>query len=159
MGSHQKVTNIKIPQIARWRVAGVRDTKIAQLLGMSPQGVNCIVQSQEYKEYEAAILNGHISSMDRALAGKVEAIHHEFRVLVPAAMRVLVDAVTQRRDLKTALEAAKEIFKRDPERTLPEQRSDEYIAPGIPNEVLDNAAAEGNVIAASLKDEEKKAVN
>ena len=69
----QKLT-IKIPQIARWYVAGVSIVKIAELLGMTPMGVQKIMESSEYKEYQAAVLNGHLSAMDRALAGKVEAI-------------------------------------------------------------------------------------
>lgn len=153
-----KTLNIKIPQIARWRIAGISDVKIQQLLGMSPGGLARILATQEYQEYEAALMNGHLSAMDQALAGKVEAIHQEFKTCVPAALRCLVDTVTQRRDLKAALEAAKTIFKLDPERTFAEAGA-EAVAPGVPAEILDAAAEDGNKVAASLDSEAKKAVN
>lgn len=140
-------TNLKIPQIARWRMAGISDTTIQKLLGMSSGGLAQLLASSEYKEYEAALLNAHLSKMDEALAGKVDLIHQEFRVAVPAALRCLVDTVTQRRDLKAALGAAKEILDRDPDRTLVTNASQEPVAPGVPAEVLDNAAEEGNKIA------------
>ncbi len=159
MSNYTKTINIKIPQIARWRIAGISDTKIQQLLGMSPGGLARLLATQEYKEYEAALMNGHLSAMDKALSGKVEAIHNEFRTAVPAAMRALVDAVTQRRDLRAALEAAKEIFDRDPDRTLPKSRNDEAVAPGVPAEILQAASDEGNKVAESLQTEAKKVVN
>jgi len=86
-----KLVNIKIPQIARWRIAGVTDRKIADLIGMSGSGLAQILATAEYQDYEAALLNGHLSAMDRALAGKVEAIQQECRLAVPAALRCLVD--------------------------------------------------------------------
>ena len=50
-----KTSNIKIPQIARWRIAGITDTKIAELIHMSGQGLARILATQEYKDYEAAL--------------------------------------------------------------------------------------------------------
>ena len=150
-------THIKIPQIARWRIAGISDTKIQQLLGMSSSGLAQILATQEYRDYEAALLNGHLSAMDRALACKVEAIHQELRQAVPAALRFLVDAVTQRRDMRTAFMAAREILDRDPDHTLPAAKADESIAPGVPSAVIEAAAEEGNKIAQTY--DAKKAVN
>jgi hypothetical protein len=144
-----KTSSIKIPQIARWRIAGVTDTKIAELIHMSIPGLARILATDEYKQYEAALLNGHLSDMDRALAGKVSAIHQEMRQAVPAALRALVDTVTQRRDLKAAMVAAKEILNRDPDRSLPDHADSGDTAQGIPTEVLEAAAAEGNKIASN----------
>jgi hypothetical protein len=126
---------------------------------MSSSGLAQILASPEYIEEEAAYLNGHLSAMDRALAGKIEAIHQEMRQAVPAALRALVDTVTQRRDLKAAMLAAKEILNRDPDRSLVESRSDEAVAPGIPAEVIEAAAQEGNKIASTYAEAEKKVVN
>jgi hypothetical protein len=142
-----KTTNIKIPQIARWRVAGVTDTRIATLMQMSLNGLARILATQEYKDYEAALMNGHLSAMDQALAGKVAEIQNECRQAVPAALRCLVDTVTQRRDLKAALAAAREILDRDPDHTLVTQDSEACVAPGVPAAVVDAAAAEGTKIA------------
>jgi hypothetical protein len=143
-----KTTNIKIPQIARWRIAGVTDLRIAQLMQMSLGGLARILASQEYIEYEAALMNGHITAMDSALAGKIDEIRGECRKAVPAALRCLVDAVTQRRDLKAAMVAAKEILDRDPDRTLA-STGNEAIAPGVPVAIIDAAIEEGNRIAQS----------
>jgi hypothetical protein len=144
-----KTTNIKIPQIARWRIAGVTDIRIASLMQMTLSGLARILSSKEYIEYEAALMNGHIGAMDEALAGKIKEIQGECRRAVPAALRALVDTVTQRRDLKAALQAAKEILDRDPDRTLPATAEQEAVAPGIPAEVINAAAEESNKIASS----------
>lgn len=150
-----KLPHIKIPQVARWRIAGITDRKIADMLGMSVSGLARLLASPEYQDYEAALMNGHLSAMDRALAGKVEAIHNECRQAVPAALRCLVDTVTQRRDLKAAMAAAKEILDRDPDRTLPASPDQEAVAPGVPASVLDSAAEEGNRIATTYVDAKK----
>src|SRR5258708_2685457 len=149
------LTHIKIPQVAGWRIAGITDRKIADMLGMSVSGLARLLASPEYQDYEAALMNGHLSAMDRALAGKVEAIHNECRQAVPAALRCLVDTVTQRRDLKAAMAAAKEILDRDPDRTLPASADQEAVAPGVPASVLDSAAEEGNKIASTYTDPKK----
>jgi len=156
--------NIKIPQIIRWRVAGLSEVKIADLLGMTTQAIRMIVTSQGYQDEEAAYLNGHLSAMDEALAGKVDVIHQNFRAAVPAAMRCLIDAVTQRKDLKTAIAAAGEILDRDPDRTLSKQsqrKEGEHEAPKLPDEVLNQAVIESNDIARSLNQssKDKKQVN
>jgi hypothetical protein len=154
-----KTANIKIPQIVRWRVAGITDTKIGQMLGMSVSGLAHLLASPEYIEAESAYMNGHLSAMDRAMAGKVDAINQEMRNAVPAALRCLVDTVTQRRDLKAAMAAAKEILDRDPDRTLVAQ-SQEAAAPGIPAAVIDAVVEEANKTAENYnKDAEKKKVN
>ena len=143
-----KTTNIKIPQSSRWRIAGVSDTRIAVLMQMSIPGLARILATTEYKEYEAALMNGTLNAMDMAMAGKVAEIQNECRKAVPAALRALVDTVTQRRDLKAAMAAAKEILDRDPDRTLA-PAGEEAIAAGIPASVIDAAAAEGQRIAES----------
>ena len=127
-------------------MSGVTDTRIAQLMQMSIPGLARILASDEYKDYEAALMNGHISAMDQALAGKVEEIRNEVRQAVPAALRALVDTVTQRRDLKAALAAAREILDRDPDRVLPTQDGDAAGALTVPTAVIDAAAAEGQKI-------------
>lgn len=137
---------IKIPQIARWRVAGIKDTKIAELLHMSGPGLARILATPEYKEFEAAYLSGQLTEMDRRMAGRIDAIQQEMRCAVPAAMRCLVETVTQKRDLKAALEAAKEILDRDPDRTLGKGKDAGVGDFRLPEGVLDAAADEGNKI-------------
>lgn len=155
-------TKIKVPQIARWRIAGVSEVKIADLLGVTVQSIRQIVQSQEYVDEETSLLNAHLSAMDEALAGKVDVIRQNFRAAVPAAMRCLVDAVTQRKDLKSAMAAAKEILDRDPDRTLTtvQPRAEEDATQKqVPDEVLAQAVAESNEIHKALNGQDKKGVN
>src|SRR5260370_4042824 len=92
-------TNIKIPQIVRWRIAGISDTKIQKMLGMSSSRLAPILASPEYIVEEAAYLNGHLSAMDRAMAGKIEAIHQRICIAGTAALRPLLETETQRTDL------------------------------------------------------------
>jgi hypothetical protein len=129
---------------------------MAELLQMTPAGVAAIKSSKDYQEYETGVLNGHLTDMDRALAGRVSAIRKEMQIAVPAALRCLVDAVTQRQDLPTALAAAKEILKRDPDRTLSEETAGATSA--VPAAVLDAAAEEGNHISQE-KNPPKEQVN
>lgn len=150
-----KIPNIKIPQIARWRIAGVSDKRIADELHMTVSGLARLLATAEYQDYEAALMNGHLTAMDAALAGKVRLIHDEMRQAVPAACRALVDIVTQRRDMKAAFAAAREILDRDPDRTLPACASEEAVAPGVPAAVLEAAAVEGNKIASTYVDTKK----
>jgi hypothetical protein len=141
---------IKIPQIARWRVAGIKDTKIAELLHMSNPGLARILATPEYKEFEAAYLAGQLTEMDRKMAGRIDLIHQEMRGAVPAAMRCLVETVTQKRDLKAALEAAKEILDRDPDRTLGKGKDAGVGDFRVPEAVIDAAADEGNKISEAV---------
>lgn len=154
-----KTTNIKIPQIARWRISGVTDIRIAALMQMTLSGLARILASPEYIEYEAALMNGHLGAMDEALAGKIKEIQGECRRAVPAALRCLVDTVTQRRDLKAALQAAKEILDRDPDRTLMSTAEQEAVIPGVPAEVINQAAAEANKIAENYENKPKPKPN
>lgn len=158
-GAVGTTTAFKIAQIARWRVAGVSFVRIAEALQMTAVGVKHITETPEYKEYEAAIMNGHLSKLDEALAGRVDLIRNEFRGAVPVACRTLVEAAMQRRDLKAALEASKEILDRDPDRTLVKSRAEESVAPGIPLEVLDAAIEDSNQTAQTFNQEGSKKVN
>lgn len=156
MSSYAKVS-IKIPQIARWRLAGIKDTTIGQMLGMSSGGLARLLATEEYKEYEAALLNGHLSKMDEALAGRVNLIQKEFSAGVPAAVRCLLDTVTQRKDLKASLEAAKEILDRDPDRTLVKNKGEAFVAPGLSNEVLASLTEENNQLVDSMSNTQSAA--
>jgi hypothetical protein len=111
-------TKIRIEQIARMRIAGLRDTKICEVLKMSPAVLHFITAKVEYKETEEALLLGHLTEMDQALTGKVDELRFQMKCAVPAAMRCILETVNQRRDLRTALAASLEVFKLDPDRTF-----------------------------------------
>lgn len=147
--------NIKIEQIARMRVhGGIADGRIAELLGLTRSGLSRILALPEYMQAEQAILQGVTTGMDEALAGKADEMKRVFSVGVPAAMRTLLETVTQRRDLRAAMEAAKEILDRDPERTFAKARdmkSDSMIPVyAVPGALLDNAAQDAAKIAVEI---------
>lgn len=107
---------IIIEQLARMRVAGIRDNVIAAKLGMSQGGLSRILALPEYQDCEAAVLSGTVSKMDAALAGRADALNQYFKQGVPVALRALVESVTQSRDLRARISAASEILDRDPDR-------------------------------------------
>jgi len=141
-------TNIRIPQIARYRVCGISDRKIADLMGMSYQSLAQLMLTQEYKDEEQAVFTGQITKLDESMAGRAHLLKNELRRAVPCAVRGLIDAVNQRRDLKACLTAAKEILDRDPDKTL---RVDEDAKPTeeLPVNVLDSVVNKANSVAAS----------
>jgi DNA-binding CsgD family transcriptional regulator len=157
-GSLHAQTKIRIEQIARYRIAGIRDFRIAEILKLTPATLKFITEKVEYKEVEEALLIGHLTEMDLALAGHIDPLRQEIRNAVPAALRCLVDAVTQRRDLRTALAASVEILKRDPDRVAPDleksSRSDgndplEYMKT-IPQSMLEETARSADIVAIQL---------
>ena len=144
--------DIRIPQIARMRVAGHKDAFIASVVGLTPAGLARIVSLPEYKDVENAVLSGTISKMDMALAGRADLLRQEFKVGVPLAMRTLLEAVQQRRDLRAALEASKELLDRDPDRVFVKASRSETAAQQsitIPGEVLTALAPSADSVATS----------
>jgi hypothetical protein len=144
--------DLRIPQIARMRVAGHRDAIIAQTVGLTPAGLARILALPEYKDVEQAVLQGTISKMDMALAGRADLLRQEFKVGVPLAMRTLLEAVQQRRDLRAALEASKELLDRDPDRVFA-KASRQPEAPTVPTlsgEVLQALAPSADAVQTKL---------
>ncbi len=144
---------IKLEQIARLRVVGsIPDGRIAELLGLTSSGLSRILALPEYKEAEECILTGALTKMDEAMAGKVEEIRNALRPGVPAAVRALLDAVTQRRDVRASLVAAKEIIALDPDRSLVVRRPEEegLVPDEISPIVMDSALSEGNQVANTI---------
>jgi hypothetical protein len=150
MAKNYAKTNIRIPQIARYRVAGITDKKIADLMGMTYQALAQLMLTQDYKDEEQSILSGQITKLDEQMAGRANLLKAEMRRAVPCAVRGLIDAVNQRRDLKACLTAAKEILDRDPDKTL---RVDEDSAPKeeLPAEVLEAMVSQANKVADSYQ--------
>src|ERR1700733_4533085 len=55
-GTLHAQTKIRIEQIARYRIAGIRDFRIAEILKMSSAALKFITDKVEYKEVEEALL-------------------------------------------------------------------------------------------------------
>jgi hypothetical protein len=109
---------ILIEQIARYRVSGIKDVVIAAKIGMSNSGLSRILALPEYKEVEDAVLHGVVSKMDSAMAGKTEVLKDYCRQGVPVALRALLEACTQSRDLRARISAASELLDRDPDKNF-----------------------------------------
>jgi hypothetical protein len=158
-GSLHGQTKIRIEQIARMRIAGLRGEKICDLLRITPANLKAITGLQEYKEVEEALLMGHLTAMDEQLAGKVDALKAEIRTAVPAALRCLVETVNQRRDLRTALAAAGEILDRDPDKTFSKRSVNADEVPHIPDMVLEQAARDADKVVTQMESAAKERVN
>lgn len=159
-GTLHAQTKIRIEQIARYRIAGLRDIRIAEILKITTAALKFITDKTEYKEVEEALLIGQLTEMDLALAGQVDPLRQEIRNAVPAALRCLVDAVTQRRDLRTALAASVEILKRDPDRVAPDleksssnSRGDDFFdaMKSIPQSMMEETARSADIVASQLE--------
>lgn len=109
----------KINQIARLRLfSGMKDNAVAQLIGLTQSGLSRIIALPEYQEVERQLLEGGITKLDEVVAGKADEMKKLFAPAVPAAMRTLVETVTQRRDLRAAVAASIEVLDRDPDHTF-----------------------------------------
>ncbi len=144
---------ITIEQIARMRVAGIRDSIIAVRVGLTQSGLSRIVALPEYRDLEEAILQGQLSKMDEALAGKIEALKAQFELYVPVAMRTLFETCAQRRDLRAAMSASVEILDRDPAGTFSKHRvslgGDD--APSVSSEMLAGLSTAADGVASEVK--------
>lgn len=109
---------LKVSQIARLRIMGTKDTVIAKALSLSASGFQRIIRTQFYRDYEQAVLNGHISKLDEKLAANRNLLRRQATNMLPEALRGLGELARQRKDLKTALEAQRDILRIDPDKTF-----------------------------------------
>lgn len=151
----QSKTWLKIEQIARMRVAGISVTRMAMIFGVTEASITYVIGLPEYAELEQCILLGTTTKMDEALACRAAEMRKVFAVGVPAAMRALVETVNQRRDLRSRMEAAKELLDRDPQRVF----SKGSIAAGdgafnvtpLPEALLNSVAEDSNKTVEQVK--------
>lgn len=133
---------IKAEQIARMIVKGRAATRIAVEMGMSYGGLQRILATPEYRMIEDRVRHEVTGKMDARLAKRAE-MADEAEDALPEAMRVLLEGVTVKRDLRAALE----LLDRDPRRQFVKaSRNVSQIDPSNPQQidssVLDNAVKE-----------------
>ena len=139
------------------RLAGIKDTAIARALLMSYGNLQRIIRTVDYREYEEALLHGHLSKMDEKLAQKRDLMDGMARVAVPSALRTIIEVANQRKDLRSALAAAKDILRIDPDRTFAIEGEHRVGAnattPGLPASLFDSITkdADGVSIAVGQK--------
>lgn len=139
----------RMGQVLAYRLStSLPDTRIADLVGLSPAGLSALMKQPEYLEMEEAAMAGRISDLDKQLAEDKEQLAKEFRYAVPTALKALVETVQQRRDLRARIAAAKEILDRDPEAQFTGSSSvfgeSGSRPPELPAELVKSLAAEGN---------------
>lgn len=132
-------------------MAGHKDSVIAASVGLTPAGLARIVALPEYRDLEQSVLDGTISAMDQALVGKADLIKNMYREAVPLAIRAQLDAVVQRRDLRAALAAAKDILNRDPDHTLPESKPDSVTQPGLSDDQIKALSGDADKAAEQVR--------
>lgn len=115
-GSLNTQTWLRIQRVARMEISGVSDRTICAAEGFDHPALAYLRKLIEYQEVKNDLLQGHLTEMDRAIAGKVDVLRGEIRNAVPSALRCLIDAVNQRRDLRTAIAASVELLDRDPDK-------------------------------------------
>lgn len=120
---------IKCEQIARMIVKGMPKTKIAIEMGMSYDGLMRITRDSQYLLIEENIRKGVIDKMDVRLAKRAE-MSGEMEDAVPEALRILIDQLMKKRDLRAALE----VLDRDPRRQFSKSTTNRVdpLQPGAP---------------------------
>lgn len=136
---------IKAEQIARLVVKGWKGTQIAIEMGMSYDGLQRILRQPEYLAIEQRVRQEVLGRMDARLA-KRAAMEEEVEDTVPEAMRILIDQVTKKRDLKAALE----LLDRDPRRQFSKSKPGAQpdasgVAPGLGSEALGAAIKDADL--------------
>lgn len=142
---------IKCDQIARMVVKGMPKTRIAIEMGMSYDGLIRITRCPEYLQIEEQVRNAVVGKMDQRLA-KRAAMDTDMEDHVPEAMKVLLEAVTKKRDLRAALE----VLDRDPKKQFAKSRPDQAINPlapgaGIASDALASAVKDADLTHTLLK--------
>ena len=102
---------IKAEQIARMRVKGIPMTRICIEMGMSYDGLVRITRDPTFLQIEDAVRQQVTGKMDARLAQRAQ-MEDEVEDAVPEAMKVLLENMRAKRDLKAALE----VLDRDPQR-------------------------------------------
>ena len=145
---------LKAEQIARMRVQGVPATKIALEMGMSYEGLVRILRTDEYLQIEADVSGRLLSKMDARLAQRADMrqqVQEEVEDAVPEAMRLVINNLRKKQDLKSALE----ILERDPKRQFArgaagqpqgtQATAAQPVRPPIDRGVLQNAMADADL--------------
>lgn len=148
-------TWLRIQRIARMEVVGISDRMICDNERIDYPQLRYLRSLSEYQEVKEDLLQGHLTEMDKAMAGKVDIIRQEVRAAVPSALRCIIEVANQRRDLRTALQASIELLKRDPDRTLmsSDESSTAQLTDSVrlPDAIVDSVSSEADKMASSIR--------
>jgi len=142
--------------VARMEIAGVSDTAICKAENFDYPALQYLRKLPEFVQLRQDLLEGHLTEMDRALAGRVDILRQEVRQAVPSALRCLIDVVNQRKDLRTALAAAGELLDRDPDKTFLKSKdvngSAESGSVSIPDTLMQSVTEQADGVSKSVKE-------
>lgn len=146
---------LKISQIARLRLTGVKDKVIADTLHLSGPGLARILKTVDYKEYETALLQGHLTEMDKKLAENRDLMRKTATDNVPMALQTIIDVARQRADLRSALSAARELLDRDPDHTFSRETiirapAGSVVTTGLPAALFESISKDADGVAVSV---------
>ena len=136
-------------RIARLRTLNIRDVAIARAINMTNSGLQRVLRTSEYLEIERCVFEGTLSKLDFEIAKNTTLLHKMIEPAVPAALQAMVDSVVQRRDLRTALAAAKEILDRDPKRTFV-SASTSARTDSLPQALIESISRDADGVATSV---------
>ncbi len=167
MGAINTKSKIRYEQIALYRVRSIMtDGQIAALVGMTSPAFGRAVQTPEYIAIEDEVRLGRSAEITDELESEQEQLRRLTTAAVPAALQALVDSVSQRQDLRTALAAAKMIINFDPSRTLteagtlrPPSDGGDGSGPGgggpqLPENVIAYLSVQGNMVVKQIQAKE-----
>lgn len=142
---------IKAEQIARMVVQGVKGPRIAIEMGMSYFGLQRILAQPEYLAIEEQVRAMVLDKMDARLQARASMVE-EVEDAVPEAMKILLEQMRKKRDLKAALE----VLDRDPQKQFVKGKPAAAEAPppgvaSLPHDVLQQAMADADITHKILK--------
>jgi len=149
--THKKVF-LKMTQIARMRIRGYKDGIIASHFGLSQSGLARIISDPTYIEIQAQVLETVNAGLDAGLKNDHDELKRKFEKYVPFAMQALIDTVMQSRDLKMKMEAAKEIFDRDPNKSFAkaDKTGQSAGATALPTGLMSQLDAENKTVVSNI---------
>ena len=118
---------------------------------MTNSGLQRILRTSEYRDIEQCLLEGTLSKLDFQIAQNTTLLHKMIEPAVPAALQAMVDSVVQRRDLRTALAAAKEILDRDPKRQFVSSKQPTAVqADALPSALIEAISRDSDGVATAV---------
>jgi hypothetical protein len=130
----------------------MKDTRIAQILGMSYGGLSRILATDQYKQIEESVRIQLVGKMDGQLEKQRVSImekqmREQLAEAVPDALKFIIDTCRQGSDLRARLAASKEVLDRDPKRLFIKASRNEpasTTASNLPDQVLSNVRDEAD---------------
>lgn len=105
---------MRMERAARFELCMVySDAEIAQMIGITPGGYAQMKMRPEYVDIRNSIKHGILQECDALIYDDIETLHDRVAQQVPGALQTIFDACQQRRDMKLAVSAAKDIIEID----------------------------------------------